>query len=325
MAAVITRADASLHTPSTGHHSWAETNYWGFYVPDAGLMVNVYALFRTNLGVVQTMVAMHSGKAISVWEGDYWDFCAHNPIPEGFDMLDYRLTSGLSVQAIEPNEAYRIAFDDGDGTSFSVDYRALMPPFDIHDPDMDPNAGEAWGDAYNGHFDQTGVFSGEVTLRGRRMPFECVSTWDHSWGIRPERHRSSLSWLHAHFGEDRALHAMFDYDVANRGADMRLTHGYVLDGGEVFGLRSGSGKTVLSGWYPEEKLLDLVDVRGRTWSLRGQALTSFPLAAWPDIMFFDGLLEWEDQDGRRGLGETMDFLAVASLTDEQARRGQGPW
>src|SRR6202008_1041101 len=104
--------------PSAPHHSWAETNYWGFFVPDAGLMVNVYALFRTNVGVVQTMVAMHSGKAISVWEGDYWDFCAHNPIPAGFDMLDYRLASGLKVTAHKPNASYRLEFDDGDGTSF---------------------------------------------------------------------------------------------------------------------------------------------------------------------------------------------------------------
>src|SRR5258705_202694 len=84
--------------------------------------------------------------------------------------------------------------------------------FRIHGPDMDPLAGEAWGDAYNGHFDQTGVFTGVVTLRGQRMPFECVSTWDHSWGIRPERHRSSLSWLHAHFSENYAIHAMLAYD-----------------------------------------------------------------------------------------------------------------
>ncbi len=187
-------------------------NHWGFHIPGTDILVNMYALFRTNLGVVQTMIAINSRRAQAVWEGDYWDFQAHVPMGPNFDLCDYSLESGLSVRATEPNRVYDVRFDDGEGTSIEFTFRALMDPFDIHDPAMDPLAGEAWGDAYNGHFDQTGVFTGELVLRGQRMPFECVSTWDHSWGIRPERHRSSLSWLHAHFSKTSAIHAMLSYD-----------------------------------------------------------------------------------------------------------------
>ncbi|MGQ0844729.1 MAG: DUF7064 domain-containing protein [Sporichthyaceae bacterium] len=322
---MITPQDARLHTPSSPTPAWAETNYWGFHVPGTDYFVNIYALFRTNLGVVQTMVAINSRRAGAVWEGDYWDFQAHVEIPDGFDMLDYRLDSGLAVKAIEPNVRYEVSFDDGEGTSIRFDYRALMAPFDIHDPEMDPMAGEAWGDAYNGHFDQTGVFTGELTLRGQRMPFECVSTWDHSWGIRPERHRSSLSWLHAHFGEDLAIHAMLAYDPADRAGTMTLTHGYVLEDGAVYGLTGGTGSTSHDGWYPAGKDLTLTDGRGRQWNLRGVGRTAFPLQAWPDIVFFQALMDWTVDGGRAGAGETMDFYAVADLTDEQAKRGQGPW
>jgi hypothetical protein len=322
---MITAADASLHRPSSPSAAWAETNYWGFSVPGTDLLVNVYALFRTNLGVVQTMVAMNSRKATAVWEGDYWDFQAHVPIPKNFDMLDYRLDSGLSVLAVEPNREYRVDFDDREGTEIHFTFRALMEPYDIHDPDQDPLAGEAWGDAYNGHFDQTGVFTGEVVLRGHRMPFECVSTWDHSWGIRPERHRSSLSWLHAHFSPDLAIHAMLSYEPADRAATMSVTHGYVLENGQVHGLTGGSGTTTSDGWYPAVKDLVLTDRRGTEWRLRGQARTSFPLQAWPDIVFFNALMDWTGQDGRTGVGECMDFYSVCDLTDQQAKRGMGPW
>lgn len=322
---MITPEDARLHKPTSSSPAWAETNYWGFHVPDTDIFVNLYALFRTNLGVVQTMVAINSRRAQAVWEGDYWDFQAHVPMGEDFDLCDYRLDSGLSVRAIEPNMKYEVRFDDGEGTSVAFDYESLMPAFDIHDPDMDPMAGEAWGDAYNGHFDQTGVFTGELILRGKKMPFECVSTWDHSWGIRPERHRSALSWLHAHFSREQAVHALFAYEPADRATKMTLTHGYVLDGGQVYGLTGGQGTTTQDGWYPAAKDFTVTDIRGKAWTLHGSGRTTFPLQAWPDIIFFQALMDWTDQDGRTGAGETMDFYAIADLTDQQAVRGMGPW
>jgi hypothetical protein len=322
---MIRPEDARLHTPSSPSRSWAETNYWGFHIPGTDYLVTIYALFRTNLNVVQTMVVINSRRAQAVWEGDYWDFQAHVPMGPDLDLTNYSLESGLTVRAIEPNQHYEVRFDDGEGTSIEFTFRGLMPPFDIHDPEMDPLAGEAWGDAYNGHFDQTGVFTGTVTLRGHAMPFECVSTWDHSWGIRPERHRSSLSWLHAHFSADYAIHAMLAYDVADRATTMTLTHGYVMDHGKAYGMRAGSGTTEHDGWYPSVKDITLTDVRGKEYRLRGTGRTTFPLHAWPNIMFFNALMDWTDQDGNTAVGETMDFYGIADLTDQQAKRGMGPW
>ena len=68
-------------------------------------------------------------------------------------------------------------YDDGEGCEMHFAYRALMPPYDISDPGMDPMvAAQAdgheytWGGAYSkGHFDQSGVYEGEVVLRERRI------------------------------------------------------------------------------------------------------------------------------------------------------------
>ena len=126
-------------------------------------------------------------------------------------------------------------------------YTALMPAYDINDPAQDPLAADrdmakTWGHAYAGHFDQSGRYEGEVSVRGRTLPVDCVSTMDHSWGVRAERQTSRLSWMHAHFGEDLVVHGLFDFDTAN-GPDgespLRLTHGYLLEGGELHGLAGG--------------------------------------------------------------------------------------
>lgn len=70
--------------------------------------------------------------------------------------------------------------------------------------DGDDTFAFAWGEAYAGHFDQTGKFEGDLSSRGRRYPIDCVSTMDHSWGLRSERQGHTMSWLHGHFSEDYA-------------------------------------------------------------------------------------------------------------------------
>ena len=151
---------------------------------------------------------------------------SHLAIPEPRSLATYSLANGLTVTTEAPNERWHLGYDDGDGTSIDVTYQALMPAFDIHDPEMDPisaaqqaqaeagggDGGFAWGTAYNGHFDQTGHYSGAVVLRGRRIPIDCTSTMDHSWGPRAERGGPNMSWLHAHFSDDYAVHAIFSFD-----------------------------------------------------------------------------------------------------------------
>ena len=190
---------------------------------EAKLNVGVYALFRTNLGIVSSTICMNSGFARAPWEADFCDLRASLPIPEPRNLSDFKLDNSLSIRCLKPNMDWQINYDDGAGTTIDVLYRSIMPPFDIHDPDMDPmkakalKAAEAggkfaWGTAYNGHFDQSGHFQGTVSVRGKSYPIDCISTMDHSWGPRPERGAPNMSWLHAHFSRDLAMHAIFSFD-----------------------------------------------------------------------------------------------------------------
>ena len=251
---MIRDEDAAFHTPDTTHPTWAETNYFGFFNAEEHLNVGIYALFRTNLGTVTSHVCMNSRRAVTHWEADYCDMRSAIPIPEPRNLLDYALSNGLHVRCLAPNRVWDIRYDDGQGTRVDVRYEALMPGFDIHDPAMDPMCAAAssegkfaWGTAYNGHFDQTGVFTGSVSIRGRQVPIDCVSTMDHSWGPRPERGAPAMSWLHAHFSRDLAIHAILGFDPArDNGRALWLAHGYVVERGKVFGLKAGSGRQCAS-------------------------------------------------------------------------------
>ena len=312
--------DAEFHVAEPDP-TWAETNFFGFYNAQERLNVGVYALFRPNLGVVSSTICMNSRRCVTPWEADFCDMRAALPIPDPRSLLDYRLLNTLHVRCLDANRVWDIRYDDDQGTRIDVRYEALMPAYDIHDPAMDPMCGNqseagkfAWGTAYNGHFDQSGHFQGHVVLRGRKVPIDCISTMDHSWGPRPERGSPNMSWLHAHFSKDLAIHAIFSFDPEKNGTSLSLTHGYVVEKGRIFGLRAGTGTVVRRhDRYAESTELHLVDCDGREWKLKSEGLTRFPWQCWPNMVSFNVLARWT-LNGTVGYGEIQDFFELPSST-----------
>jgi hypothetical protein len=321
---MIRDEDVHFHAPDPGEPTWAETNFFGFYNDEAKLNVGVYALFRTNLGVVSSTICMNSGFARAPWEADFCDLRASLPIPKSRNLSDFRLDNSLSIRCLKPNMDWQINYDDGAGTTIDVLYRSIMPPFDIHDPDVDPmkakalKAAEAggkfaWGTAYNGHFDQSGHFQGTVSVRGKSYSIDCISTMDHSWGPRPERGAPNMSWLHAHFSRELAMHAIFSFDPKTNGRLLSLAHGYVVEHGKVFGLRDGHGETLRRERYAESVQLVLVDSADREWNLSAEGLTTFPWQCWPNMVSFNVLGRWRCGN-LVGYGEVQDFFEMPQLT-----------
>lgn len=322
---MITAADASFHDPDPPDPSWAETNYFGFYAPEVPLNGGVYTLFRPVMGVALSTVNLTTGWADAPWQADYWDAHVHLPMPPERNLCDYRLGNGLHVRVTTPPTSYVVDFDDGRGTEVHFTFDGLMQPFDINDPEQDPLAlpradGEpfAWGQAYSGHFDLTGRVRGEVRLRDRQFRLDCVTTMDHSWGLRSERHSHTMSWLHAHFSEDLVVHAILDFDADQGGRDLGLAHGYVLEAGRVLALKAGSGITQRAGWFPRRIELELIDCQDRVWRLQGESVTAFPWQAWPGVVGFNCLVRWKSE-GRTGYGEIQDFLGYDMLCAAASR------
>jgi len=320
---MIKDEDVHFHETDPEKANWAETNYFGFFNAEAPLNVGVYGLFRPNLGIVGSTICINSGFANAPWEADFVDMQASLPIPD--DLAHYQLANGLEVKCTAPNMDWLIHYDDGEGTLIDVEYKAIMPPFDIQDPDMDPMKAKAlaeadksgnfaWGTAYNGHFDQSGHVRGRVVVRGKEYPIDCVSTMDHSWGPRPERGAPNMSWLHAHFSDDLAIHAILGFDAAANGTELSLAHGYVAENGEIYGLKAGHGRTVRRvERYADKVELVLTDSRDREWRLSGRGMTTFPWMCWPNMIAFNVLAEW-DLNGQTGYGEIMDFFEAPQLT-----------
>jgi len=322
---MITAADAEFHQPSSDTYTWAETNYFGFFDVETNLTGGIYLLFRPNLGVVTSLIVLNTGMATTPWGADFVDNRTHLPIPANRSLLNYSLDNGLTVTTIEPNQVWRVQYDDGEGTTIDITHTGLMDGYDINDPEQDPitaalaaNAeaeGFQWGTAYKGHFDQTGTVVGKVSIRGREIDINCVATMDHSWGPRPERGVPEMSWLHAHFSEDYAIHAIFSFDATTGGGEYELAHGYVLDHGQVYGLHSGHGSTKRDvNRMPDQVFAELTDTRGVTHRLDGQAIGGYPWLFWMNMVGFTSFVKFTDAHGQVGYGEAMDLCELPTLT-----------
>jgi hypothetical protein len=313
--------DAEFHEPPVGEPLWAETNYFGFEIPQASTHVGLYSLFRPNLGVVNSAIFANSRKVTAGWEIDYWDHRAYLPMKKQ-PLTNFSLDNGLTVVCREPNRVWDISFHNNVALDVEVTFEALMAPFDIHDPEMNPrakrkgtdlSAGELWA---GGHFDLTGQVTGEVTLHGSRYDVDWLSTMDHSWGVRSEYQPGTMTWLQAHFSRDLAIHGMFQFDPTvplDQPLDLDLTHGFLMRNGSAIGFKNGTGRTERTGLYQVRTTLDLVDAEDNEWHLVGESITQFPAEYWPGSMSMMVMKKWT-MNNQTGYGTSTDFYDYSHFT-----------
>jgi hypothetical protein len=320
----MTPTEAHRSGEASGDPAWAEINVFSFYVPHHNLHVGIYVLLRPALAVAAASVFMNSRDTVLPWRAEYSDTRSHLPVPETADLDDLRLDNGLHIRSTRAGATRYFSYYDGCGTGFEIGFDALMAPFDAFDPTCNPLAPTP--DRVHPanpvlNYEQTGRFVGNLRLRGQPIKVDCVSTLNRSRGLRRERGQQppatpNTSWLHAHFGDDLALHATMLFDQRCGGTDLELRHGYVLSNGAVYGLVGGIGTVERDDdLFARRIALELTDTTGATHRLTGQALTRFLWPTWPNMISCTALTGWQhhDQPGRRGHGEVQDFFEIPAL------------
>lgn len=305
---MITEQDMYFHSPTSDDHYWAETNYFGFYVPEAAIHVNVYVLTRQNAGVVLSSITITDGFSNAPHMVKYSNNQVHLPFPKT-NLDNYELGNGLAIKCTKPVMDYDIKFDDQRRVAFNVQFKGLMEPYDIHDPKMDPLAAAADDKvsqtAYAGHWDQSGRVTGRFSLDGTTYDIDCVSSMDHSWGERKEDQFKNFCWLNANFDNDVSIHCIWTLNPDDINDYCAIVHGYVREGDQVYGLTKGSGKLHRNGLLHQHMALQVEDIRGKVHDFTGTAFTSNPWQPWPFIYATQSFLRWE-LNGVVGWGEVQD-------------------
>lgn len=315
---MIKEEDILFHTPNPVPYDWAETGFFGFYIPSADLMGWVYFVHRAGVGATVADIEIVDRWSEYIHDAAYMLMTHHNPLPERAER--FTLDTGFSFEARSLRE-YRIGYKASD-IELDIEAIGIMEPYDIHDPSMDPMAvadeaaaiaNSGFGSAYASHFDMTVRVKGSLRLGDRRLPIDCVATMDHSWGPRPEVALTPILWVNAHFGESYALHGIFAYDrYAPIGQQHSFKHGYALIDGKVRGANAGMVRTTRKGLYPLTTEVTLTDVDGREHRLSGEAVTHHPWMAYGNNLAPVCMMRWQAGDAE-GHGTYMEGMPLNNL------------
>lgn len=298
---MITPDDVQFHLPSGADHTWAETNFFAFYVPERNLCGSVYVVTRKALGSTLADISLFDRISVDRKDCLLVDSQQHLPAPDR--LSDYTLPNGLTVRAVRPPRDYEITYDGPGETRFDLRFEALMDPFDLH-ADEATNGGDASSiAAYTGHFDMTGRIRGTIVVGGEPIEVDCVDTMDHSWGPRPEHGHPDIVWMHAHFGEERAFHAILvQHPERDEQERYEFIRGYALVEGEVVPMQDvqlranraagmGTGMEVLA-----------TGTNGLQLHLRGAAVAATNVGWYSCMEINYALHRWMDERGRVGYG-----------------------
>lgn len=300
---------SEFHRPAFRDWRWLETSWFGFFVPDAGLRGHLRAAFRLNQGTAFSMANIYS-RGGSVLDMDFFDSQMHVPIGPSDRHCDFRLVSGLEVSGRRAPMEYGVNFTSRCGRVVArLEYEALMEPADLGFTTIDTSeAGFAAfhrpqnaAAASTGHIDQTFKVKGSVSIDGDRFDVNCVSNRDQSWSPRSEFKSLCGTFDNLHFEEDLTVCVQaVEFPMGSP----RITHGYILRGGDLRRIRNADVEYCRNGLTPTSMKHILTDESGETYEIE----SGIPYAICQD-QGSNGLTvmgyarpEWQ---GRQGYGETM--------------------
>lgn len=325
----FTAADFEYRAPADADHLWVETILFPVCVPEEHLYALVYVNVRPELGVMWNQVMVCGSLTDTRAELLHYAENPHLPAPERFS--DIRSPLGLTVAAVDPPRRFRVDYAAEDGTEIHVDWENLMEPFDIHDPAHSPQAGRAFdihADVESGaapkpvgHADMTGRCTGTITVRGKTFAVDSVERMDRSWGERdPMKAGKPNHIVSATFGPDLAFHMICPWDPSRTGPGaFTLSHGYVLEDGEVFGLTDELEMTsVDNGLICGGLEMRVRDVRGRSFRLRAVPDVGAPWIAAPTAVVHNAMMRWFTGD-REGYGVVMRTFFLPDLNHRFGR------
>ena len=318
---MITDNDLDFHTPGNVDFQWAETYWFGLYVPQANLYGWVYMVFRAGSGAMLCDIEFIDKKSRNMFDARYVDIQNHLSIP--VSLRSFRLQNGLQFKAVDRLK-YRIDYVGVHDTEIHLDFDGIHEPYDINDPAIDPMARRStsdaiahsgFGSAYASHFDLTMRATGQIKVRGETYSVDCLATNDHSWGPRPERGMRMMAYMNAHFAADYVVQTIWEFDAARPdGKQHVFKHGYVLVDGKLHGAVAGELKVKHTGMFPTTVDLTLTDLRGVVHTLSG-APTAFnhwvPYGCCPTA---HSMLSWRTVERTDGVGTLMETYPLDTVT-----------
>jgi hypothetical protein len=322
--------DDTYHAPTTDDPYWVETTWWSLNIPERRLGLWLHAGYHANRGTVSWRVFAWDPSGGDRARLAYYVNKPDVEMPSDPDLRDITFPAGgFGVKMLKPLMDYHVSYADPDA-AFAVEFehRSVHPPRRF-------TPGEAPA-MHNPHLDQLGHITGELMLHGERIPIDCHSVRDRTWGprggqhsqsqkpayvrgehrvaspggprwreIERERGRGRIQYIFGHTGDRTGFLAFVRPQDGDAQGWSPLNVGWLLKDGEFQRLdktrsRMRNFRDPATGWSAHMQV-DLVDRTGRTMQAEGFAVSHMS----EDAAGSNALMRWE-YDGQIGWGEDQD-------------------
>lgn len=166
-----------------------ETNWWSLNVPERRIGIWLHAAYYPNGNKVRWRVFAWDEKGADPTRLAYYKLVEDAPMPPQPDLRDIVFPQGgYALKMRKPLMDYQVAYRDAErGFAIAFEFRAAHPPHRFT-PGEPPAM-------HNPHIDQLGRFTGELVLHGERIPIDCWSVRDRTWGPREGAHAQSQKYV----------------------------------------------------------------------------------------------------------------------------------
>lgn len=295
----ITARDDSFHFDEMSDRWWiTETAWFSFCKPERNLGGWLYSMFRPNIGTVAGGAWVWDDTACLPWEVPYSANYTALRIPEGQDLTDITLPTGVSMKVLEPLTKYRLGVEDEDRIRADLTFEAVMPPRPLRKP----------GSSFQklSHFDQFGRVSGSLVLHGETIDIDCLAIRDRSWGPRPEHRPGRSAYVTGIATEGDCFLAVTKWNDP----DYHLAYGFHMQDGVIADIVEGQRfveRDPATG-FVSRITIEATDELGRKLVARGRRLSGIVLNRH-SFIDSNSLIEW-DINGKTGHGEDQDMWPV---------------
>jgi hypothetical protein len=298
--------DDDFHDEVLSERWWeTETNWISWHVPDRHLSGWTYAQARPNANLCNGGVWVWDDTSPWTWDLPYhvhYSGLQLAPRAER-DMRDFEWPTGVRIAMVEPLTSYTIRYDDPGALELDLRFDAIMAP--------NPHPVGVVPFVKGTHFDQPGHVTGPMVLHGERIPVDCLSFRDRSWGprpmgrpkVRPDRPAGpapSFGGVGYSFGAATPEDAWLTYSAPGLDADP-VSCGFLLRAGHYGHILGGQRHITVDGTtgWPLRMEIEAVDEFGRRLRVDGRAVSRHWRGHGGDSLFrwsWDGLEGWgEDQ------------------------------
>lgn len=302
---MFTPDDDGLHSHLADGEWWfTETAWYSFHHAERRLGGWFYTMIRPTIGTVAGGAWVWDDSAHLPWEVHYSTNYSALQLPEGADLRDIDLPTGVRIAVEEPTRAYRLGYDDPGRFRADLRFAATMDPRPL------TASGSTFGRA--AHFDQIGRVTGVIELEGEAIDIDCWSMRDRTWGRRPEDRPRQAAYVTG-AGDDGV--GFLAVTNMRDGTD-RVAYGFVLrqPGAEPVALVDGQRSVRRDpehGWV-DELTIEAVDADGRALLARGCSVSRITINRH-SFIDVNSLVHWTvEGDGVAGewWGEDQDMWPV---------------